>query len=222
MDLRKTLVAVVACSAVSVAAFAAGGWKLPKAHSEIADNQVESNLAGSPAFVAASFDEVSAATPFADIREENINAESEAADPTAERMVSYAERFLGTRYVLGASGPKAFDCSGFTSYIYKNFGITLNRSSREQYLQGQKVAVNNLRPGDLLFFSSRSAGRGRVGHVAMVVSVDASNGSCTFIHASTKKGVTYQRFPDGGYYSRNFIGARRILGTDLATDLATL
>ncbi len=217
MDLRKTLVAVVICSAVSMAAFAAGGWKLPKAHSDIADRQVDINLAVSPAFVAASFEEVSAATPFADIREENINAELDAADPMAEQMVSYAQRFLGTRYVLGASGPKAFDCSGFTSYIYKNFGITLNRSSRDQYLQGQKVSVDNLRPGDLLFFSSRRAGRGNVGHVAMVVSVDSANGSCTFIHASTKKGVTYQQFPDGGYYSRNFIGARRILGTELAT-----
>lgn len=217
MDLRKTLVAVVICSAVSMAAFAAGGWKLPKAHSDIADRQIDINLAVSPAFVAASFEEVSAATPFADIREENINAELDAADPMAEQMVSYAQRFLGTRYVLGASGPKAFDCSGFTSYIYKNFGITLNRSSRDQYLQGQKVSVDNLRPGDLLFFSSRRAGRGNVGHVAMVVSVDSANGSCTFIHASTKKGVTYQQFPDGGYYSRNFIGARRILGTELAT-----
>lgn len=217
MDLRKTLVAVVICSAVSMAAFAAGGWKLPKAHSDIADRQVDINLAVSPAFVAASFEEVSAATPFADIREENINAELDVADPMAEQMVSYAQRFLGTRYVLGASGPKAFDCSGFTSYIYKNFGITLNRSSRDQYLQGQKVSVDNLRPGDLLFFSSRRAGRGNVGHVAMVVSVDSANGSCTFIHASTKKGVTYQQFPDGGYYSRNFIGARRILGTELAT-----
>ena len=151
---------------------------------------------------------------FADMLQ-NVRKPAQISNPTEDRMVNYASRFLGTRYRLGASGPSAFDCSGFTSYVYKNFGITLNRSSRSQFLQGEKVSVNNLRPGDLMFFSSRSAGRGNVGHVAMVVSVDPANGTCKFIHASVKHGVTYQSFPDNGYYSRNFLGARRILGTSL-------
>lgn len=213
---KKTITTVALCSIVSAVAFAAGSWKLPKAHNDIADRNIESNLGVRPPFVAASFDEVSAETPFASIREENMTATADAVDPMAFNMVKYAERFLGTRYRHGAAGPSAFDCSGFTSYVYKNFGITLSRSSRSQYLQGERVSVNNLQPGDLLFFSSRSAGRGNVGHVAMVVSVDAQNGSCRFIHASVKRGVTYQTFPDNGYYSRNFIGARRILGTDAA------
>ena len=82
-----------------------------------------------------------------------------------------------------------------------------------QYLQGEKVNPKNLQPGDLLFFSCRSSGRGNVGHVAMVVEVDPETRSCTFIHASVKKGVTYQKFPDNGYFDRHFIGAKRILGT---------
>ncbi len=133
----------------------------------------------------------------------------------AGSMVNYAKKFLGTRYILGANGPKAFDCSGFTSYVYKNFGITLNRTSRQQFLQGDRVSVGELQPGDLLFFSCRSSGRGNVGHVAMVVSVDKDSNSCQFIHASVKKGVSYQKFPDNGYFSRNFIGARRILGSSI-------
>lgn len=211
---RKTIITVVFCSVVSVAAIAAGRWKLPKAHAEIADRQVDANLGFRSPFISASFDEVCANTPFADLREANTKAVDDSCKLIADRMVSYAERFLGTRYRLGATGPKAFDCSGFTSYVYKNFGITLNRTSRSQFLQGEKVSVSNLRPGDLLFFSSRSAGRGNVGHVAMVVSVDQVNGSCKFIHASVKNGVAYHTFPDNGYYSRNFLGARRILGTD--------
>lgn len=131
----------------------------------------------------------------------------------AVKMTDYAASFLGTRYRLGASGPKAFDCSGFTSYVFRNFGITLSRTSRQQYTQGERVATDELQPGDLMFFSSRSSGKGNVGHVGIVVEVDNETGSCTFIHASTKRGVVYQKFPDGGYYQKHYIGAKRILGT---------
>ncbi len=138
----------------------------------------------------------------------------------AGKMVDYASKFLGTRYRLGATGPHAFDCSGFTGWIYRKFGMNLERTSRSQYTQGKRVDVDELQPGDLLFFSSRSSGRRNVGHVAMVVSVDKANGTCEFIHASTRKGVTYQSFPDNAYYSRHFLGARRMLGTSVSAGIA--
>lgn len=125
-------------------------------------------------------------------------------------LTDYAARYLGTRYRLGASGPKAFDCSGFTSYVFRQFGIELTRSSRTQWTEGEKVENGHLRPGDLVFFSSRGSGRGRVGHVGIVVDVN-EDGSWRFIHASTTRGVVYQNFPDGGYYERNYIGAKRVL-----------
>lgn len=128
----------------------------------------------------------------------------------AARLKEYAEKFLGTRYVWGATGPKGFDCSGFTGYVFKSEGIELPRTSRMQYTQGEIVGEKEWQPGDLLFFSSRRSGKGKVGHVAMVVDVE-EDGSCTFIHASTKKGVVYQKFPDNAYYSKNYIGAKRII-----------
>lgn len=131
----------------------------------------------------------------------------------ARRMKEYAAKYLGTRYRFGATGPKSFDCSGFTSHIFKNFGLELNRTSRGQYTQGENVDIKDVRPGDLLFFSGRTPGK-QVGHVAMVTSVDPATGKMEFIHASSSKGISYQTFPDNGYYSRRFIGARRILGTD--------
>lgn len=223
MDLKKIILSGLFCAVVALTS-SAQKYKLPANHIDIADQQVEANLGIKSPFMAATMQAMREANPFADMNKVDAMSVETSSNPIASRMVSYAERFLGTRYVLGASGPSAFDCSGFTSYVYKNFGISLNRSSRSQYLQGERVAVNNLRPGDLLFFSSRSAGRGNVGHVAMVVSVDPASQTCRFIHASVKKGVTYQTFPDNGYYSRNFIGARRILGTDLdvtaAVDMA--
>ncbi|MCH5327091.1 MAG: C40 family peptidase [Duncaniella sp.] len=133
-------------------------------------------------------------------------------DALIDDIKNFAAGFLGTRYRLGASGPSRFDCSGFTSYIFKNFGFSLNRDSRSQFTQGEKVNKDELRPGDLVFFSSRSSGKNRVGHVGMITDVHP-DGSYTFIHASTKHGVVYQRFPDGAYYSRHFLGAKRIIGT---------
>ena len=129
-----------------------------------------------------------------------------------DNLKNFAAKFIGRRYVWGSTGPKTFDCSGFTSYIFRNAGVTLNRTSRMQYTQGEPVnTTSDLRPGDLMFFSSPRSGKGRVGHVAMVVEVDDNGKSLTFIHAASSKGVSYQRFPDGGYYSRNYIGAKRIL-----------
>ncbi len=141
---------------------------------------------------------------------DSVEEDEAEENAIAARLKEYAEQFLGTRYVWGATGPKGFDCSGFTGYVFKSEGIELPRTSRMQYAQGEKVAMKEWQPGDLLFFSSRRSGKGKVGHVAMVVDVD-DDGSCTFIHASTKKGVVFQKFPDNAYYSRNYIGAKRII-----------
>ena len=104
-------------------------------------------------------------------------------------------------------GTGAFDCSGFTSYLYDQMGIKLNRSSRAQYTQGEAVDNSNLQTGDLVFFSSPRSGRG-VGHVGIVVDYDPMNGNFSFIHASIK-GVKVSQSNEP-YYSRRYIGARRI------------
>lgn len=137
--------------------------------------------------------------------------EVDKASVIAENLTEFAATFLGRRYVWGATGPKNFDCSGFTSYVFRNQGIELPRTSRMQYTQGEKVDRSDLKAGDLMFFSSPRSGKGTVGHVGIVVSVDEETNAVTFIHASTKKGITYQKFPDGGYYSRNYIGAKRVI-----------
>lgn len=135
----------------------------------------------------------------------------------ARQMGDYAANYLGVRYRFGATGPKAFDCSGFTSHVFKNFGLNLNRTSRAQYRQGDKVDISDVKPGDLLFFSGRRVSK-RVGHVGMVVSVDPVTGECEMIHASSSQGIARQKFPDNGYFSRRFIGARRYLGTNGFTE----
>lgn len=218
MKLRNIVISTLLCGILSPVFTSAKS--LPKEHLNIAREETELNAAdASTSFMALATQQTRLNSPFAEMPE-ILQEDATVADANAAKVINYASRFLGTRYVLGAMGPSAFDCSGFIGYVYRNFGITLDRTSRQQYRQGEKVNLGNLQPGDLLFFSSRSSGRGNVGHVAMVTEVNA-DGSCKFIHASSGKGrVTYQNFPDNGYYQRNFVGARRILGTSLAQNSA--
>ncbi|MCM1111233.1 MAG: C40 family peptidase [Clostridium sp.] len=140
-----------------------------------------------------------------DFGEFDINAELK------ESLVDYAKKYVGTRYRRGAKGPTAFDCSGFTSYIFRNFGYTLSPASSLQGIQGEPVSMSEVEVGDLMFFSGRRGGK-TVGHVGMVVDVDRETGAVKFIHASTSRGVVIDNYPDGGYYSKRFLHARRVLG----------
>lgn len=134
---------------------------------------------------------------------------SATSEILAGDIIDYASKFLGRPYRSGAKGPSAFDCSGFTSFVFRNFDISLSPSSRDQYQQGESVSRDEIQPGDLLFFSGRRGGK-TVGHVAMAVSVD-DNGTVRFIHASNRGGIRHDVYPDGGYYSQRYIGARRVL-----------
>ena len=129
----------------------------------------------------------------------------------ATDLITAAKRHLGARYRSGSSGPKAFDCSGFTSYIFKHLGITLKRSSQGQHQQGTAIdSASDLQPGDLVFFGRRGK---NVNHVGIVVDADG-HGTFQFIHASTSHGVRIDASTDD-YWQPRFIGARRIIGTNI-------
>lgn len=129
----------------------------------------------------------------------------------AAEIIGYASNLLGKPYRSGGKTVKGFDCSGFTRYVFGQFGITLNASSSAQYLQGEKIDLADARPGDLIFFSGRRKSATRVGHVGMIVDVDSSTGQVKFIHSASSGGVKYDTYPDAGYYSSRFIGTRRVI-----------
>ena len=117
-------------------------------------------------------------------------------------VVAYAKQFLGCRYVYGGSSPSGFDCSGFTSYVYKHFGISLNRSSGAQASNGYRVNSNELQLGDILCFA-RTSGSSTVGHVGIYI------GGGQFIHAGNSgTGVIISNVWGAGYY---FVTARRVI-----------
>lgn len=192
----------IGVSAQTTADIPSTPFKLPAAHESIVASITDVQF---PVF-----DSVKTFCPLWEESENESNVNE--SDELINRLTDFAAKYIGTRYRHGASGPKAFDCSGFVGYVFRHFGIQLGRSSRTQYNEGETVNKNDLRPGDLMFFAGRG-GRGAVGHVALVVDVN-EDGSCTFIHASSSQGVVYQKFPDGGYYSKRYVGAKRVVGIE--------
>ena len=117
-----------------------------------------------------------------------------------EEVVAYAKQFLGNPYVYGGNSlTNGVDCSGFTSQIYKNLGVSLQRSSRSQYASnGYSVSEANILPGDLVFYGNG----GVINHVAIY----AGNGQ--IIHASTERtGITMSNLR----YGKPIIGIKRVI-----------
>lgn len=128
----------------------------------------------------------------------------------ANNIITTALKYRGARYARGSMGPRSFDCSGFTSYVFKENNISLLRSSRSQYTQGVAVSRSDLQVGDLVFFSG-SRHRSVIGHVGIVSSLDENGTGFSFIHAS-RKGVVITKSSEP-YYSARYVGARRIINT---------
>lgn len=120
-------------------------------------------------------------------------------------------KVIGVDYDYGGTTTGGFDCSGFTGYVFKKLGISLPRSSKEQFQRGKKVARDDLRAGDLVFFNTSGHG---VSHVGIYI------GDGKFAHASVTRGVTIDSL-SADYYVKRYIGARRVMDTDTYQEVAT-
>lgn len=123
-------------------------------------------------------------------------------------LVELAKKYLGCPYVYGATGPKSFDCSGFTYFIYKQVGHPIARGGSSQFYEGTSVAKSELQPGDLVFFRDpATAGSHPMTHVGIYI------GNNQFIHASSSKrgsGVKISSLSET-WYANIYAGGRRIL-----------
>ncbi|WP_407673151.1 C40 family peptidase [Paenibacillus alkalitolerans] len=130
------------------------------------------------------------------------------AATTLERTV---DSVIGVDYRWGGTTTDGFDCSGFTSYIFKKLGVDLPHQSKAQAKMGVKVGRDELRPGDLVFFNTSGSG---ISHVGIYM------GNDEIAHSSSKHGVRISSMSDS-YYTKRYVTARRILGSEAYAKFAT-
>jgi len=119
-------------------------------------------------------------------------------------LLAYAKSYIGTPYRWGSTDPsRGFDCSGFVLVVMRNFGVNLNRSSRDMAANnGVRVERNAMQAGDLVFFAT--GGGGRVSHVGIYIGGDR------FIHSATRGGVMISGMGET-YWRARFVRANRVL-----------
>ena len=130
---------------------------------------------------------------------QTVHAAEQSTTEKREAVAGLAKKQVGKRYVYGATGPSAFDCSGLAQYVYKTAAKkTLPRTTYGQVTKGKKVSLSHLKKGDLLFWGSASAPY----HVGIYV------GNGQYVHAATpSQGVRKQAISAYFYPS----AAKRVL-----------
>lgn len=110
------------------------------------------------------------ATEFLEAVRTSSKANAKTDEKQLEELEELIEPLLHTPYILGGTTPAGFDCSGFTRYVFEQLGVSLPRTSAEQFRGGEAVSLEDARPGDLLFYDT--LGKGQVSHVAIYLGDD--------------------------------------------------
>jgi cell wall-associated NlpC family hydrolase len=129
-------------------------------------------------------------------------------DELTLKILESAFSYLGTPYRYGGTTPDGFDCSGFVRHVFSENGISLGRSSRDQALEGKRISLYDLKPGDLLFFNMRRRKQQHIDHVGLYI------GKGQFIHASSNHSREIKiEDLDTDRYLPKIVEARRVLDT---------
>jgi len=122
-------------------------------------------------------------------------------------LIETALSLRGVPYRNGGSDLRGFDCSGLTQYVFAQHGIALPREVREQFEIGEKVKLEDVKVGDLVFFRTVAKG---ASHVGIVVDEDE------FVHAPSSTGAVRVEHLSSAYWSKRFIAAKRVAPVELA------
>lgn len=170
---------------------------------------VEFTFNGKTGYVIKSY--LSATKPAAEQPKANNNSgnstpaktEKQSYSSDIDKVIDLALAQVGKPYIWASANPNiGFDCSGLVYYVYKQVGISLNRTSYTQINNGVSVDSKDLRKGDLVFFNN---GGGRISHVGIYI------GNNQFVHASSPgTGVIVSKL-FGSYFGNTYVGARRIV-----------
>ena len=133
------------------------------------------------------------------------DSSSPVVNGSGSDIAAYAMQFVGVPYVYGGASPSGFDCSGFTRYVFAQFGVKLPHGATPQLNSGAEVSRDNLQPGDLVFFQGTYATSSAASHCGIYI------GDGQFIHSASSgnRGITISNLSDS-YYSRHYLTARRV------------
>lgn len=146
---------------------------------------------------------------------DNRNSDCEEAssknDNLRKKIIAFAKRQLGRPYKNSGKSPsKGFDCSGFTGFIFRQFGFRLKASSSAQAMEGRIVPVCEAKTGDLAFFGRKNRnGKFRVNHAAIVVSLPGE--PLSIIHSASGKGIVITKVNESRYWKRALLFVRQVL-----------
>ena len=130
------------------------------------------------------------------------SSSASAGSATGTQILAEAQKYLGTRYVMGGASPSGFDCSGFVYYVLKQFGYAPYRTPADQYKMGTAVSKENLKVGDIVFFANTYA-KG-ISHVGIY------SGNGQFIHSPNSRSTVSYSDLTSGYWANHYYGARRV------------
>lgn len=122
-------------------------------------------------------------------------------------VVAYGQRFVGTDYRYAGTNPNTgFDCSGFTSYVLKEFNVKVSPASARQATEGRLVPLERAQPGDLIFFGQD---KNHIQHVALLVK--RSNAGLVCVHSTTSRGVIVENVSKSTYWKPKILFARDVI-----------
>ncbi len=125
-----------------------------------------------------------------------------------QEVVQYALKLQGSSYKYAGTNPRSgFDCSGFTSYVLKQFDVTLSPASAAQSKEGKPVALSAVQPGDIIVFGKNQR---NIQHVALVT--ERNRDGITVVHSTTSRGVIRENISNSAYWKPLILGARDVIG----------
>jgi cell wall-associated NlpC family hydrolase len=129
----------------------------------------------------------------------------DAAIPSSriERLIGAAASYIGTPYRFGGDSASGVDCAALMRRVFRAVGVELPRTAAEQFAHGSSVVIDNLRPGDLVFF--KDTYRKGISHVGIYL------GGARFLHAATHQGAVAISSLKSAYYASRFAGGRRVI-----------
>lgn len=126
-----------------------------------------------------------------------------------EQLLAFAKSLMGTPYRYGSSNPvSGFDCSGFITYVFNHFNISVPRSSIDFTHYNTQIQLSQAKAGDLILFTGTDSTIREVGHMGIITSV--SNDQVEFIHSTSGKANGVTITPLNTYYAGRFVKVIRV------------